>query len=123
MAKILVIDDNADIRGSIADLLRLFDYEVSEAGDGIEGLEIALRVQPDLILCDIIMPRMDGYAFFQALRKNPVSAEIPVIFLRALNGPDEMITTTIYKPFTPEDLIEMVQSVLDKKSGSSPSDG
>lgn len=121
--KILVIDDDVHIRGSICELLGLFDHELSEAGDGIEGLEVALRVQPDLILCDIIMPRMDGYAFFQALRENPTTAEIPVIFLGALNGPKEMITTTIYKPFTPEDLIEMVQAALDKKSGSSPSDG
>ncbi len=117
MAKILVIDDDSDIRGSICELLGLFDYELSEAGDGIEGLEVALRVQPDLVLCDVMMPRMDGYGFLKALRENPATAEMPVIFLSALDGPTEPITTTIYKPFTPEHLIETIEDVLYRKAG------
>ncbi len=79
MAKILVIDDDSDIRGSICELLGLFDYELSEAGDGIEGLEVALRVRPDLILCDVVMPGLTGFQVTRSLTKNPDTANIPVI--------------------------------------------
>jgi len=88
--KILVVDDSTSITAIIAAALRKEGYAVSEAFDGVEGLKLALAEKPDLIICDSVMPRMDGFAMMRALRANPVTAAIPAILLTSkASGEDE----------------------------------
>ncbi|ATC64542.1 DNA-binding response regulator [Nibricoccus aquaticus] len=83
MKKILVVDDEAIMRRNLGKILRLENFDVHEAGDGREGVELARTQLPDLILCDISMPLMDGHAVLKALREIPHTARIPFIFLTA----------------------------------------
>jgi signal transduction histidine kinase len=83
--KILVVDDNQDLRTFIADSLA-DDYRVEMAQDGVEGLELARRWAPDLIVSDIMMPRMDGYEFTRQIRKDPSLSQVPVILATAKSG-------------------------------------
>jgi len=88
--KILVVDDSQPIAAIIEATLKKQGYEVCVGRDGVEGLKLALIEKPDLIICDSIMPRMDGFALIRALRANPVSAQIPMILLTSkASGEDE----------------------------------
>ncbi len=88
--KILVVDDSSSITAIIAASLRKEGYAVSEAFDGVEGLKLAMAEKPDLIICDSIMPRMDGFAMMRAIRANPAIAGIPAILLTSkASGEDE----------------------------------
>ena len=82
MAKILIIDDEKSLRETICELLSYSGYDVRDAQDGMEGLEKVRQFIPDLILCDIMMPILDGYGFME---KHNISdySNIPVIFLTA----------------------------------------
>ncbi len=82
-AKILVVDDEAVIRDSIADILRLHGYQVLTASNGIEGLEAIRQNIPELIISDIMMPEMNGYQFYQRVRSHSEWLWIPFIFLSA----------------------------------------
>jgi diguanylate cyclase (GGDEF)-like protein/PAS domain S-box-containing protein len=83
MRKILVVDDTASSREAVLSLLEDEGYEAIEAGDGAEGLRVAQKEQPQLVISDILMPSMDGYEFVRQLRSNPKLAQIPVIFYTA----------------------------------------
>ena len=76
---ILVIEDQEDVRENIAELLDLSNYSVRTAKDGKEGVKSALENPPDLILCDIMMPELDGYEVLYLLMKNPTTSSIPFI--------------------------------------------
>lgn len=80
---ILVIEDQEDVRENICELLQLSNYDVLSASDGKKGVKLALETPPDLVLCDIMMPEMDGYEVLYLLSKNPETASIPFIFLTA----------------------------------------
>lgn len=120
MAKrILVVEDDLPIREGIVDILEIAGYEVDSAANGKEGLERIQAAQPDLIISDIMMPEMDGYAFYKAVHQNPQWAAIPFIFLTAKGekedirlgralGADEYIV----KPFEREDLLLTVEARL-----------
>lgn len=82
MTKILIIEDEIKLRETVSELLSLAGYDVTEANNGIEGLEKVNQVIPDLIICDVMMPKLDGYGFIQELQKTN-HANIPVIFLTA----------------------------------------
>ncbi|MCL1472957.1 GGDEF domain-containing response regulator [Argonema antarcticum] len=121
MKKILVIEDTAEIRNNIQEFLEIQDFEVMEAQNGRIGLDLARKNKFDLILCDIMMPEMDGYSVISALREDPATADIPFIFLTAkcdrvdlrqgMNlGADDYIT----KPFTPYELLEAVTARLNR---------
>ena len=120
--KILVIEDNDDIRESTAEILELAGYEVEVANNGKKGVELALGCQPDLILCDIMMPELDGYGVLYLLNKNPLTAATPFIFLTARAerldfrkgmemGADDYLT----KPFDDIELLSAIESRLGKK--------
>jgi len=79
MAKILIIEDEADVRANLIDLLELEDYEVLEAENGLIGIEIARKELPDLILSDIMMPHKNGYEVLLDLQKDPHTQSIPFI--------------------------------------------
>lgn len=88
--KVLVVDDSTSITAIIATALRKEGYDVKEAFDGVEGLKLAIADKPDLIICDSIMPRMDGFAMMRTLRANPDTAAIPAILLTSkASGEDE----------------------------------
>ena len=80
---ILIIDDHNDIRENTAEILALAGYKTFTAENGKRGVEMALAEKPDLIVCDIMMPELDGYGVLHLLRKNPETENIPLIFLTA----------------------------------------
>jgi CRP-like cAMP-binding protein/CheY-like chemotaxis protein len=121
MKKILLIEDNDDIRENTAEILELSNYKVFTASNGKLGVEVALKEKPDLIICDIMMPVLDGYGVLHMLHKNPEMQHIPFIFLSAKTeradirkgmslGADDFIT----KPFEGTELLEAVESRLKK---------
>ncbi len=84
MTKLLVIDDDHTVRVNLVELLEAEDFEVLSAKDGRQGVEIARQSLPDLIICDIMMPELDGYGVLAELRQDSAAATIPFIFLTAL---------------------------------------
>ena len=84
MKKILVIEDNAGIRENIAEVLELANYKVFTAEDGKIGIEIALQEKPDLILCDVMMPHLDGFGVLHLIHKNPSIRNTPFIFMTVI---------------------------------------
>src|SRR5258708_14289473 len=122
MKKILVIDDETILREEVLDWLTFEGYEAIGAQDGLVGVECALEYRPDLIICDITMPRLDGYGVLLEIQANPATTGIPFIFVTArashedtrkgmASGADDYIT----KPFTRLDLLQAVQARLEKK--------
>jgi DNA-binding response OmpR family regulator len=121
MRRLLVIDDHDDIRENIAEILTLGGYEVFTAPNGKRGVEIALKEKPELIICDIMMPELDGYGVLHLLRKNESTLETPFIFLTAKTeradfrkgmemGADDYIT----KPFDDIELLNAIEIRLKK---------
>jgi CheY-like chemotaxis protein len=121
MKKILVIEDTQNVRENICEILEAENYEVFAAENGKSGLEISRNIQPDLVLCDIMMPGMDGYEVLTFMRKELVTSTVPFIFLTAKNtrenqrlgmelGADDYIT----KPFTVDDLLNAVSIRLKR---------
>lgn len=119
--KILLIEDNKEVRENIAEILELSKYQVFTAQNGKEGVELARKNKPDLIICDIMMPVLDGYGVLHLLSKNTDTASIPFIFLTAKAdkndfrkgmgmGADDYIT----KPFDDTDLLNAIESRLKK---------
>ncbi|UIE37207.1 response regulator [Leptodesmis sichuanensis] len=88
MKTILVIDDNEGIRGFISEFLRWRSFDVIEAKDGLEGLQLAIAYKPDLILSDIEMPRLNGYDLLEKLQQDLDLAMIPVILISGLATTD-----------------------------------
>lgn len=119
---VLIIEDNEDIRESTAEILELAGYLVLKAGNGKTGVELAQAHRPDLVLCDIMMPELDGYGVLYLLGKNPDTASIPFIFLTAKAertdmrkgmemGADDYLT----KPFDDVELMNAIESRLNKQ--------
>jgi len=124
--KILIIDDEQDIRLVAQVGLRAAGIAVVAADSGAAGLEAARRERPDAILLDVMMPEMDGYETFAALKADPDLAAIPVVFLTAKNpaapqvqGRTEGAAGFIAKPFMPLELPALVTSILSARSGPS----
>ncbi|MDB6038401.1 MAG: two component transcriptional regulator, LuxR family [Verrucomicrobiales bacterium] len=90
MKKILVIEDESEMRRNITTLLRYCDYATIGAANGREGIEAARRERPDLILCDVMMPELDGYEVLQALQLDKTLAPVPFIFLTAKGEKDDL---------------------------------
>ena len=83
MKKILIIEDNEDVRENTADILELAGYKVTTAENGKIGVQIVTHQLPDVIICDIMMPELDGYEVLETLSKNRKTSQIPFIFLTA----------------------------------------
>jgi CheY-like chemotaxis protein len=86
---IVVIDDDAELRSLYAEVFRNDGFEVRDAKDGLEGLEIINQKNPDIIFTGIIMPRMDGFTLVETLKKNVVTASIPVVFFSHLGREED----------------------------------
>lgn len=120
--KILIIEDNLDIREGTAEILELAGYEVLTADNGKAGVEIAQNHLPSLIICDIMMPELDGYGVLYLLGKKPETAAIPFIFLTAKaersdlrKGMDMGADDYLTKPFDDIELLNAIESRLNKK--------
>jgi CRP-like cAMP-binding protein/CheY-like chemotaxis protein len=121
MKKILLIEDNPEVRENTSEILALANYDVITAPNGKVGVELASQNKPDLIICDIMMPELDGYGVLHILSKKPETASIPFIFLTAKTektdirkgmtlGADDYLT----KPFDDTDLLNAVEARLTK---------
>lgn len=121
MKKILVIEDEPEMRRNLTTVLRLEQFRALAAENGRIGIELAKKEKPDLILCDVMMPELDGYGMIAALRADPETAAIPFIFLTAKGekpdirsvmnlGADDYLT----KPVAKHDLLEAIRSRLER---------
>jgi len=121
MKKILVIEDNTEVRENLEEILELYGYAVDAAENGKVGVEKALKTPPDLILCDVMMPELDGFGVLQILSKKSDTANIPFVFLTAkaekadfrkgMNlGADDYVT----KPFYKDELLSVIETRLAK---------
>ena len=121
MKKILIIEDNDDIRENLAEILELAGYEAHTAENGKRGVEMVEQLLPDLILCDVMMPVLDGYGTLNILHKKPSTADIPFIFLTAKSekadfrygmnlGADDYIT----KPFETNEMLNVIELRLKR---------
>jgi two-component system, OmpR family, alkaline phosphatase synthesis response regulator PhoP len=121
VTRVLIIDDEAPIRLLCRVNLEAEGMEVVEAGDGPTGLELARSVQPDVVLLDVMMPGLDGWAVAEELLDDIETEEIPIIFLTAraefrdrARGLDIGGVDYITKPFNPVDLAQLVRHLLDR---------
>lgn len=122
MKKILVIEDNEAVRENLEEILTLADYEVATAPNGKIGVEAAMQTPPDIILCDVMMPELDGFGVLHILSRTPSTADIPFIFLTAKSdqedfrkgmdlGADDYLT----KPFNNLQLLSTIERRLKKR--------
>ena len=124
--KILIIEDEPEIRLILAMSLQHSGvFEPILAKDGVEGIEIAQQEKPDLILIDVVMPRMDGYATCRVIKENPALRDIPVIFLTAKTDRKEVDRAIkagacgyLAKPFDPLLLADQIKKIAEKAVGS-----
>jgi DNA-binding response OmpR family regulator len=127
MTKILIIEDSQDIRENTAELLELSGYSVDTAADGIEGVRQAKMELPDLVICDIMMPHLDGFGVLQVFSNHPDLSTVPFIFLTAKTdradmrkgmemGADDYLT----KPFQEVELLRAIESRLKKQKTNIP---
>ena len=119
--KILVIDDNNEVRDMLHDLLRLKGYEVETAETGSIGIEKLQSTSPDLIICDIAMPEKDGFKVLEEVRATPNHENVPFIFLTASmirSDEEKIINTTangyLMKPYESRKLFSMLEILLKK---------
>jgi DNA-binding response OmpR family regulator len=123
MKRILLIEDNHSLREEIINVLELEGFDVVTAENGRVGLERIQEGLPDLVLCDLMMPEMDGYETLAAIRGNPATATLPVILLTARDddhceirctelGADDYVT----KPFKIPELLRAIEAVVKKRA-------
>lgn len=120
VARVLVVDDNADMRGYVGDLLRGAAYDVSVAVDGVDALEQMTRERPDLVLTDVMMPRLDGFGLLRAMQAEPLLATVPVVMLSARGGEEATLEGLeagaddyLVKPFSARELLARVRVNLE----------
>jgi two-component system sensor histidine kinase/response regulator len=119
MTKILVIEDEAGVRDSLVDILNAEDFIVDSAVNGQEGLMQIRDFHPDLVICDVMMPVLDGYGVLEQVRQDPELATLPFVFLTAKAGRDDFRSGMdlgaddyLTKPFTHDDLLRMIRARL-----------
>ena len=120
--RILVAEDERDIRSMIKFVLERNGYEVIEAANGVEALELAKNKSPDAVLLDVMMPEMDGYQVCLNLRSNPDTQNIPVVFLSAKGQVYEIdkglksgAIAYIVKPFAPKELVAQLKEIFGQR--------
>jgi CheY-like chemotaxis protein len=121
MKTVLVIEDNLDIRENTAEMLELEGFDVITAEDGQEGLELAIKHCPNVILCDIMMPKLNGYEVLKQLKENEKTVNIPFIYASASVEKKEVkhamqlgADAYIRKPFDLNELVELVNKFIGK---------
>ncbi|NEP19046.1 MAG: response regulator transcription factor [Leptolyngbya sp. SIO4C1] len=121
--KLLLIDDDPNLILLVKDYLEFRGYQVVTAGNGREALDILGNLVPDMIICDVMMPEMDGYAFVEQIRHDASKSWIPILFLSAKGQSQDRVKglstgADVYmvKPFEPEELVAQVESSLKQAS-------
>ncbi|HEX2907617.1 MAG TPA: response regulator [Phototrophicaceae bacterium] len=121
MTKILVIEDEPLILKNVADTLKLEGFDVQGVGNGRSGIEKAKEYQPNLVICDIMMPELDGFDVLIELRQNPITANIPFMFLTARTDRDSWrrgmelgADDYLMKPFTAEELLQAISRRIER---------
>lgn len=121
MKKILVIEDDLRVQDNLIDILELEGFKVIAADNGLLGILLAKAEQPNLIICDVMMPEVDGYGVLEQLRQDPKTAMIPFIFLTAKadsldlrQGMELGADDYLIKPFTPAGLRKAISARLEK---------
>lgn len=121
MAQILLIEDDPMIRDSIEDMLDLEGFQLTTAVNGLAGLDAVHRHPPDLVICDVNMPEVDGFGVLSALRSDPSTSNLPFIFLTARVGRNDMrqgmdlgADDYLMKPFTANELVHAIRSRLER---------
>ena len=124
--KILIVDDNKHIRLLVRATLKVRDYEVVEAEDGEAGIETAVAERPDLVLLDVMMPKMDGFEVLRLLRKRPETKDVPIVMLTTLAHESDQIkgwgggvNDYVTKPFNPAALLEVIERCLSAGGSAS----
>lgn len=119
MKRILIIEDQEDLRRLFARMLTLEGYDIVTAEKGTVGIDLARQRQPDLVFCDLRMPELDGYGVLAALRAEPGTANIPLIFVTASAdqsardlGLERGAAAYLTKPFNREEILEVLQRCL-----------
>ncbi|MCG3116182.1 MAG: response regulator [Candidatus Manganitrophus sp. SA1] len=117
--KVLIVDDEEFVRQLIQIKLKFCGIETVEAGNGVEAIEKAVSERPDLILLDVMMPKMNGFEACQRLKANQETAHIPIVMLTARGDPSAKergenagALEYLTKPFSPQKLAERVQEIL-----------
>ena len=120
--RILVIEDENEVRTSIIDLLEAAGYTIMSASDGLEALKVVRNMIPDLVVSDIMMPKMDGYSVLDEFQKDPATASVPFIFLTAKVDPSDIrkgmnkgADDYVIKPFKAKELLRTIEIRLEKK--------
>lgn len=118
---LLIVEDDTQLANNMALILKMEGFDVRVASDGLAGLAMLRHKRPDLILCDILMPEMDGYAFRETVQNMPLTAKIPFVFLSALTEPEEVrkgmlagADDYLPKPCSAEDLVAAVNARLKR---------
>jgi two-component system, sensor histidine kinase and response regulator len=126
-AIVLVIEDDQIILENTLELLELEGFTAIGAPDGIVGVELAQARIPDVIICDILMPRLDGYGVLKEVRSNPTTATIPFIFVSATPREEVLAVSAqlgasdyLLKPFRANDLLRVVSKLLDSRALNEP---
>ncbi|MDY6806474.1 MAG: response regulator transcription factor [Cyanobacteriota bacterium] len=121
--RLMLVDDDPNLILLVKDYLEFRGYEVKSASNGVEALEILEKEVPDLIVCDVMMPGMDGYTLVEHIRDDPRTNWIPVLFLSAkgqsqdrVKGLNTGADVYLVKPFEPEELVAQVESSLKQAS-------
>ncbi|MFA6160338.1 MAG: response regulator [Parcubacteria group bacterium] len=118
--KILIVDDDEIVRGTYADIFRQEGFEVSEAVDGLDGMDKATKEIPDIIFTGIIMPRMDGFSLKESLAKNVNTSSIPVMMLSHMGREEDRIKAQelgirnfiVQGMITPKQVLELVRNIF-----------
>jgi CheY-like chemotaxis protein len=118
MTTILVIEDEHDVRENLQEILEMEDFNVLTAENGKIGLQLAIEHQPHLIICDVMMPELDGYGVITSLRQNPITIKTPFIFLSAKATDEDRekgrqlgANDYLTKPFTPRDICNAIDTM------------
>ena len=124
---LLIIEDDPQLSSNMELILKMEGFQVMVAADGLSGLAMIRTKKPDLILCDILLPGLDGYFVFETIKNNPLLAKIPFLFVSALDEPPQVrkgmligADDYITKPFAAEDLVAAVATRLERFAAIRP---
>jgi two-component system, OmpR family, alkaline phosphatase synthesis response regulator PhoP len=117
--KILVVDDDVEMLELLGFILRKAGFAVGTAKDGVDALKKACSISPDLILLDLMMPKLDGFAVCEILRGDPATASVPIVVLTAMSGQlsrfaglEAGASDYVTKPFSPKHLVSRIETLL-----------
>lgn len=119
MKTVLIIEDNLEIRENTGEILELTGFNVLSADNGRHGIDLAVDAKPDVILCDIMMPGINGHQVIKELKGNPITASIPFIYVTASGEKNEVKQAMdmgangyLRKPFDVDDLVKLIRSCV-----------